>query len=227
MATSVFEDDDFKSLRYNLSHVESDVLNSRQGRGLSKIESFSSCKRPDKDKLIKYIVFLYSKESPLVRNYKDVGVRMREAAKLAGYDLGIDATLLDKLYRFEIGMTEAPEDWDYEEDGYFNSEELPEDLEFVTMVIDYLRHQNDLVWAMIVSNEQTFYEYQEALVQSVNLFKNDKDKLSAIQVKTKLMEDSDAIAERLEKYYKKVFTEDEIVKRVKQVYTPEMMAKKK
>lgn len=220
MAISVFEEDDFKSLRYNLSKVDSDVLNSRQGRGLSKIESFTSCNRSDKDKLIKYIVFLYSKESPLIKNYKDVGVRMREAAKLAGYDLDSDATLLEKLYRFEIGTVDPKTD----EDEY---SENPDDLSFVTMVIGYLRHQNDLTWAMIVSNEQTFYEYQEALVQSVDQFKNDKDKLSAIQVKTKLMEDSDAIAERLEKYYKKVFSEDEIVKKVKQVYTPEMMAKKK
>ena len=221
MATSFFEEDDFKSLRYNLSKVTGDVLVSSQGRGLSKIQSFADCTRPDKDKLIKYIVFLYSKESPLVKNYKDVGTRMREAARLAGYDLNSDATLLDKLFRFDVGNQN--QETDDEEDQAGN----PEDLSFVSMVIDYLRHQNDLTWAMIVSNEQTFYEYQEALVQSVNLFKSSKDKLSAIQVKTQLMEDSDAIAERLERYYKKVFVEDEVVTKVKQVWTPEKMANRK
>lgn len=217
MVNSHFEADDFRSLRYNLFSVHKNVLESKEGRGLNKINSFATCTRPDKDNIIRYIVFLYSKESPFISAFKDVGSRMRECAKEAGYDIVKDEATVKKLFEFKVDQVEG-------EDG---EDENPHDVEFVNMVIDYLKHQNDLTWAMIVSNEQTFYEYQEALVQSVNLFKNDRDKLSAIQVKTKLMEDSDAIAERLDKYYKKIFSDDTIIKRVKQAYTPENIAKKR
>jgi hypothetical protein len=215
MVISHFDADDFRGLRYNIYSVTKDILSSREGKGLSKIESFLSCTRPDKDKLIRYIVFLYSKESPFVSAYKELGQRMRECAREAGYDLVEDKSIVDKLFQFKVETIGEEE------------EENPQDVEFVNMVIDFLKNQNDLTWSMIVSNEQTFYEYQEALVQSVNLFKNDRDKLSAIQVKTKLMEDSDAIAERLDKYYKKIFSDETVIKRVKQSYTPENIAKRK
>lgn len=225
MRSQIFSQEDFKVLKYNIIHIRSNVLESKEGRGLSRIESFKNCTRSDKDKLIKYIILMYSKESPVVSKIKDIGAKMEESAFLAGYDLEKDADLLSSLYSFKINRTTKPKNWDDKEQGEFEPDDNPEDIMFIEMVSDYLKHQNYLTWSMIVSNEQTFYEYQMALLTEVSSFRGDKDKLSATQVKTKLMEDSDAIERRLKRYYDEVFPDVEVLKKHRPVYTPEKMAK--
>ena len=79
---------------------------------------------------------------------------------------------------------------------------------------------------MIVSNEQTFYEYQQRLLEPVDAEK-DKDLLQALQIKSKLMEDCNNINERLDGYYRKLFGEDENVSRSvvkRKRLTPEQIA---
>ncbi len=71
----------------------------------------------------------------------------------------------------------------------------------------YLAYQNSRLWVMIVTNEQAFYEYQEKVMSSVSST-DDRDALTAISIKTKLLEAMDTIHNRLDVYYRE-FTGDD------------------
>lgn len=151
-------------------------------------------------KQTKFIRFFYNKDSELIKQFPNLSVRQQEAAVLAGYDLVADKEELDKMFSLKDEM-------------------------FVDKVLEHIIGQNDLIWSMIISNEATFYEYQKTLINGVSQFKNDKDKLGAISIKTKLMEDSDAIVKRLETYYSKLFGDPKLLEKAKtKNYTPEGQA---
>lgn len=78
----------------------------------------------------------------------------------------------------------------------------------IVLIDDFLRFVNNRIWSMIVSNEETFYEYQRKLLRNVEADR-DKDLLQALQIKGKIMEDLDNINARLEKYYLKMYAGDE------------------
>lgn len=188
---------DFNNLKYNV--FASNKLS--DCRGIERL-GVNEIVRPDKLKLIRYAMVLYDAKSILVKNIQDVNQRKREAAVLAGYDLEKDSSVLEELF----DMTDT-------------------DLQLI--VINFLKDQNSFYWSMIVSNEQTFYEYQKALISEVKLMDKDKDRLQALAIKSKLMEDCDAITTRIIGYYTKVFRDDEIIEIVQNTrrYTPESMAK--
>ena len=83
-------------------------------------------------------------------------------------------------------------------------------IKYVEMVDEFLKKQNNRVWSMIVSNEQTFFEYQTKLLRPVDGDK-DKDILQALQIKSKIMDDLNTINERLETYYMKLYGEDDVL----------------
>ncbi len=182
---------------------------------MKNLSSFvSEAIRKDINKVIRFIVAMYDSKSPFVKMFQAVDQRKRECAAFAGFDLKKDEKLLNQMFSFAAPQ---PVDEDEEQEDF---------TWYSDMVVEYLRDQNNRVWAMIVSNEQTFYEYQKALLSEVTVFTSEKDKLNAISIKTKLMEDSDAISARLEKYYQLLYG-DEIVNSTTVKYTPEGLAKKK
>lgn len=199
MDNPLFQDKDFAQLRYNVFSTP----NPRELRGLAK--KLPSVKRldarEDGDKLLKYVMLMYDKNSPAVQFWQDAGLRKKECAILAGYDLKTDKAVLDGLFDFV-------------------------DRDLQEIAIEFLKDQYNLWWAMIVSNEQTFYEYQKTIMTDVVSYNTDKDKLSAIIIKTKLMEDSDKIVERLQGYYTKVFGDGEEKRIATKSYTPESIARK-
>jgi len=98
--------------------------------------------------------------------------------------------------------------------------------DIMDMLIEFLKDQNDLTWAMIVANEGTFWEYHRMIAQPIESFDGDKDRLSATSLKTKLLNDCDEIAGRLESYYLKVFQDQKIVEKAKsRLLTPESFAR--
>lgn len=196
MNNYIFSEKDFADLKYNM-------FSETEPRGLrKKLPSVKALDgREDADKLLKYVMLMYDKNSPAVRFWQDVAQRKRECAVLAGYDLKSDYKTLESVFDFTD----------------FNLQEI---------TIEFLKDQNNLVWAMIVSNEQTFYEYQKTIMSEVLAFDSDKEKMSAVIIKTKLMQDSDEIVERLTGYYAKVFGDGEEKRIATQSYTPESIARK-
>lgn len=163
------------------------------------IKSWKECTRDDKKNVLIYILLMYDKNSPLLKKSNNLEFRKNEALHLAGFNS--DDPRLSTYKEFI-------------------------DEEFTTMVIDFLIYQNDYVWMMLVSNEQTFYEFQKTLLQESAMIRNDKDKISAIASKAKLMEESDNIVNRIAAYRKKVFSEDKLIDESKKIaVSPEEMAR--
>tara|TARA_R100000458_G_C8268123_1_gene242980 strand:+ start:1038 stop:1634 length:597 start_codon:yes stop_codon:yes gene_type:complete len=147
-----------------------------------KLKMFKTFLSSD-DKMIKYVLFMYDFNTPLKEQFPDLKIRKEEAAQMSGYDLEDDKELLKGMF-------------------FFTNEKL------LSMVDEYLKKQNNRIWSMIVSNEQTFFEYQTKLLSPVD-GDRDKDVLQALQIKSKIMDDLNTINERLDSYYMKLYGEDE------------------
>jgi len=179
----LFSDSDFASLTFPIHNVDKNVLSIVPR--LELITTFKEYKGQNKDKVIKYICYLYDPNSPLKEFFPDMSRRKEQAAILSGFDLE------DNAIKDIVG-----EMMSLKNKGV------------VAMIDEFLRFVNSRTWSMIVSNEETFYEYQSKLLRSVTA-ERDKDLLQALQIKGKIMEDLDNINERLEKYYLKLYAGDE------------------
>jgi hypothetical protein len=193
---------DFKELKYPVFDTNNILNNIKEMREYAVLLSLHGDKnRVDMDKLIRYTMALYDKKSPLIKQLTNIGQRKTEAALVAGYDARYEKEILDALYDFT-------------------------DHELKLLAIQFLKDQNDMYWSMIVSNEQTFFEYQKALLSEVVNFKDDKQKMDALNIKSKLMDECDKITMRVESYYQKVFGEGDAQIKAKQMrsYSPESIA---
>ena len=144
---------------------------------------------------------MYDQNTPMKEQFPDLKVRKEQCAVLSGYDLVKDNEVLHDMF-------------------FFLSEKL------IVMVDEFLRKQNNRIWSMIVSNEQTFFEYQTKLLSPVE-GDRDKDILQALQIKSKIMDDLNTINDRLDSYYMKLYGEDqELLKVIKadKRLTPEFIA---
>lgn len=156
------------------------------------------------DKEMRYLLLVYDRNSPLKKYYPNLKKRKEFAAATAGYDTEVDN--LVPIFDFTIEeVTPA-----VIEDGEEIESEKTQTVVYTALIkslSSFLSYQNSRLWAMIVTNEQAFYEYQEKVMSSV-VISDDKDALSAISIKTKLLEAMDAIHKRLDAYYSE-FTGDD------------------
>lgn len=136
------------------------------------------------DKYIRYVLLMYDMNSPLRNHYPDLIKRKEFASDLAGYNIEEDS--IEDLFEFKTKG----------EDGQF----IPNE-KLLKLIIDYLMYSSSRVWSLIVSNEQFFYECAKRVLVPVE-DDRDKDLLTAVSTKTKLIESMDAINERLQRYYK-------------------------
>lgn len=154
------------------------------------------------DKMLRYVLLMYDMNSPLKEAYPDLSARKNWAASIAGYKESDDTEFL-KTFTKEVKT--PVKDTTGEVKYYNKSIELHEPiLDAVQKLVIY---QNNRLWAMIVTNEQAFYEYQRRVMAEVG-GDADKDALSAITVKTKIMEAMDDIDKRLDGYYKRLTSGD-------------------
>ncbi len=211
MTNLIFKNEDFRGLPFHIHKVDSSKSLLKQIPDLAQIAEFVTVEHPDKDKIIRYIILMYSKESPLVKKFTDLVARKKNAAEMAGFDLVKDDTPIP----LEPLLDEEEEDDRPEPTSLLYKLYNFADPEIGSMVIGFLRFQNDLAFSMLASNEQTFFEYQQAILSSIEFFKDDKDKMTALNLKTKLMDESDAIAVRIDKYRKQIYIEDKAIDFVK------------
>lgn len=153
------------------------------------------------DQMIAYVLYMYDQNTPMKEQFPDLKIRKEQSAILSGYDLVKDNEILHDIF-------------------FFRSTKV------IEMVDEFLRKQNNRIWSMIVSNEQTFFEYQTKLLSPVE-GERDKDILQALQIKSKIMDDLNTINDRLDSYYMKLYGEDqELLKVIKadKRLTPEFIA---
>jgi hypothetical protein len=153
--------------------------------------------------MIRYVLALYDPKSPIIKDYPDLNTRKTAAAEIAGYNLEKDTDVLQVIYTC-------------------NSEYL------VEFIVTYLRQiVQSRSWASITADEQTYWEFIQRMMLSINRTNKDKDDVSAVALKTKLGEDKENIAERLERNWNRFLGDDEELKKKIQKakgWSPEEMA---
>jgi len=152
------------------------------------------------DREMRYLLLVYDKNSPIKKYYPNLKKRKEFAADIAGYDTEVDN--LVPIFDFTITKTIKAVEEDEEDREVTEVYDV-----LIKSLSSFLAYQNSRLWVMIVTSEQAFYEYQEKVMSSVVL-SDDKDALSAISIKTKLLEAMDAIHKRLDTYYSE-FTGDD------------------
>lgn len=152
------------------------------------------------DRILRYILLMYDKNSPMISAYQNLQQRKQAAATIAGFDLSKE----DVGFLFEFKCDEKygdPIGW----------------------IMNFLRYQNNLLWCLIVSQEQAFYEFTARVIMPVAGDK-DKDILSAVNIKNSIMTSQDEIITRLDKYYRQLSGGDDNLEaaiKTKKRFTPE------
>jgi hypothetical protein len=144
--------------------------------------------------VIKYVALLYDVKSPMRLKIPDVDMRKEECAEMSELKDG-------KEDIFNLSNDKIL--------GYINS---------------YLKFQSSKVWAVLTANEEVLWQYQQELLTPIKDFKNDKDKLQALDMKSKLMNECDSIIRRIESYEEKLFGDNHQEKDKIINYTPETIA---
>lgn len=141
------------------------------------------------EKVLRYAMAVYQPNTPLKNDYPEWQKRKEAAATLAGYDLEDDAAFLEALF---AGVEEFS----------------------MPLIHAFLRHfVKSRVWAMIESNEETFWEYNLRLKKPISkgAAGQDKDEMAAIEKKSKLAADQEVFHERINRLTAEFFAGDEDV----------------
>jgi hypothetical protein len=202
MGRDMFEKGEFLKLKFNVYAVAQGKDLLQKFPLLSKIKSFTDYAEADRNRIIRYIIYMYDVESPFIKRFQKIEDRQREAAILSGFDVNKHKDRLRDLYS--------------------NKDESTND-----MIVDFIVELNNRKWAMIVSNEAIFYEFQRALRKPITNTRDDKNKMDAIMVKSKMMEESNTIDQRLDGYYEDLFGTKDLVEYGKRKrISPETQASK-
>ena len=170
-------------------------------------KEFQGIPKTWRDRTLKYIVYLYDKNSDLIHEYPDLTERKRAAATEAGWDF-----LNAEKNKFNIKVERIME---------------LRDERTRAAVLKYLELQNSKEMDMIHYNEQLFAEYRDLLLRPVLDEPTSKeDALGTTDVKNiyatadykkKLREECKQIASDLEKLYAKVYGDNEDLNQGKEV----------
>lgn len=166
-------------------------------KSLNRIESFKNYKGTlgggmDRNKVIKYIVLLYSKDSILNEKVAvPLEDRQLKAADLAGFDRDKNNNFKDKRVQ----------EWLFE---------LKND-EIFEMVFEFLIFLDDALWREIVTLEHELKEYHMLRMKPLE-GKYDKDLMTATEKKGKFRKECNEIRDSLKKCYDEFYREFDDVK---------------
>jgi len=194
-------DSSFKDLYFPIDKLEDE--NYRSIEGIKEFEPISYVLIPKSERIktIKFIIFMYDKNSPLVSAYSEIKARKKKALELLDINLKNNNELYHKLSQFE-------------------------DESLVEVTAQMLRKQNDSIFSMLVSQEIFFDECLKKVLQPLEI-EDDKKGLEALEKKAKISEAMEKVADRIEKYKSKFFrNDDDLEKKIRNVvaFTPESIA---
>lgn len=141
------------------------------------------------DRQMRYVILMYDINSPLRPLYPEIRKRKEWAADIAGYK--IDSKEAEELYTLSINIEGV----------------MKPNTPLLDLILKYLSYQNNRLWTLIITNEQAFTEFQQKVMSEVG-GDADKDQLSAVNIKTKILESMDAIHRRLDGYYRELSGDD-------------------
>ena len=191
---------EFANLRYKIHDLPEKASIMNEFPELRHFDEFKEDLSPlSHDKVLKYIFYCYDINSDIVADIQDLSQRKETALQLAGF------------------TKDKKGEWPGEVKAMITFQNRKVTEIIIAFLVKIL---NNRLWTMIVTSEQAFDEYQKLILQPVT-GKDDKDTLAAANTKSKLMEESDLLHDRIEKYYKKLFGDNtDLIETVTQKVLP-------
>lgn len=138
----------------------------------------------NRNKVIRYIVILYSSKSDIVKTYKDdLQIRKEESALYAGFEKKEMAQVDNDLYQLK-------------------NEKI------VKMIMRFLLIQNVRLWTTICSIEQSFYQTSALLMSPFDQEGQHKDKYGAAVKQKPLRAEMIEMTSQLDGLYDKMFNDN-------------------
>lgn len=206
---------DFDGMRFNVFGLEDEKESTLKTRFLTEaqlifreinqaLKGVEEYRGPDKQKLIRYILYMYDKGSPMRIFYPDVTRRKEECAKLSFYNLRDDKERLIEIFSLS-------------------------DEEVSDIITNFIIWQDSMIWSAYVTSTQVYWEYQREMFVSISTVKDDKQKMDALNSKAKLMKESDGLILSIEAYERKLSQGDSLVKEAldfkkRRITSPELFA---
>jgi len=195
---AIFEKENFNGLYIDI-YDKKKIIRNNLGK-ITNAFGLVDDSRNDIEKLIKYIIYMYDKNSPMREMYQELEERKMECALLSGYKESINKKILIELFNLT-------------------------DKRACKLISSFLKFQNHKTWAMLLSNEEVLWQYQQELLRPITDFRQDKEKLQALDIKSKLMNECDSMIKRIEGYENKMYGDDKKLKEaMKNVTSPENIA---
>lgn len=140
-------------------------------------EHFKACQ-------VRYVLYLYDKNSPLWMTEPDIASRKKKAASLAGFDILSEKSVLEGMF-------------------------LLKNVFLARSVTSFIKFQYNIELSALISNEQVLYELQHVLREELTSFKDDKQKIDHFKTKTELLTKQDAILVLCNRYKSEIWKEDQ------------------
>lgn len=178
MILPVYEIEHGSDLRLRFMPIINDCFPS-----FAKYEEMTKFPPEHINRVIRYIAYMYDRNSPMIHLYPDYARRVRECAALAGFDL-------------------KKEKEDFMEKVYSQN-----DPAMAEMAFEYIKHQNSEDWATLCSNSKMFYDNIKDIMATGVSYKDQKQKLDAQVVKAKMREENKNIVADNRALYDQIFVE--------------------
>lgn len=196
----LFQKEDFKDLHYKVFDLEPNdydkLLEMDQFRGID----LSMVHKQKLVKAIKYLVFMYDKNTPLVTKYPDIEERKKVAVTLASLTNQYNADVIEDLRELR--------------DPYFD------------ILMGMLRKQNEPVFNMLITQEELFNECMNKMLRKVEE-DSSSDELSALEKKGKISNLMEETIDRIDRFRSRYYgSDDELAEKGRKYYstTPEGIA---
>lgn len=174
----MYSSNEFNDLFFPIHGVK-DVMSVDRIKDLKSVKHISD---KDRDKVVKFFVYLYDKGTPVFKKESDLEKRKKVSANLAGFTKN-DRKLFEEVSTLKVAASRD-------------------------LLFEMLQVQNNRLWIKIIAQEKYFSECAEVLIKSVEL-ESDKDVIAAIEKKSKLSKEMDEIDERLKRYWTEFTMGDE------------------
>ena len=149
----------------------------------SKFEKETNLPVEHINRVIRYIVYMYDKNSPMIHYHPDYSRRMQECAALSGFDVRSEKPkFMELIYR-------------------------QNDPAMAKMAFEYIRHQKAPEWAQLCANEKMFYDNIRDIMAVGKVYRDEKQKLDGQIVKAKMRVENENILIANVSLYDRVFKE--------------------
>lgn len=209
----------YQRLKFPIHEVKEDLL--KAFPELQRYEVFAQYSGKDRDKWIKYIIYLYDINSELIREYELLSDRKLKAVELAG--LNPNDNLVQKVMSFDFKIESE------DKEGNKTHEYDPAVLKVYGMIHVYLtRVQHNYDYIELCTVEQELEENMRRRLEKIEAGDDISKELLAFERKNKLRKYGDEMRESREALLNKIYKDNvdaEAYRYIERPATPENIAR--